>query len=132
MVNFTSATVTLSNLDAKFDMCYLGGDFGKVVNIVLNGCNTITCRDTDKCLFSGGNLKLSGNGTLTVTCNGEMTCGLYGNSNYNSESSNYNMTDEQDVTTQLAASGYTVTRSARTDNADGTHTWTYSVTPTQN
>ena len=130
MVNFTSATVTLSNLDAKFDMCYLGGDFGKDVNIVLNGSNTITCRDTGECLFSGGNLKLSGNGTLTVTCNNEMTCGLYGNSNYNSESSNYNMTDEQDVTTQLAASGYTVTRSAR--SGDRPYTWTYTVSPTQN
>ena len=32
-------------------------------------------------------------------------------------------------TSALAADGYTVTRSARTDNADGTYTWTYTVRP---
>ena len=30
----------------------------------------------------------------------------------------------------LAADGYTVTRSAMTNNGDGTYTWTYTVAPT--
>lgn len=46
------------------------------------------------------------------------------NPNYN----HYDDTSERDVTSLLAAPGFTVTRSARTDNADGTHTWTYTVT----
>ena len=34
-----------------------------------------------------------------------------------------------DLTSQLATDGYTVTRSARVDNGDGSYTWTYTVAP---
>ena len=135
MENFTSATVTLSNLDAKFDGNYLGGDYGKDVTLVLNGNNTIVCRSATNCISSGGNLKLRGEGTLTVTCDCDYHCGLYGHSNYNDNNDNWNFWNtpgEIDVTTQLADDGYTVTRSARTDNGNGTWTWTYTVAQTQN
>ena len=78
-------------------------------------------------------MKLSGNGTLTVTSYNAEKCGVWGSNNYNTkdkQSINYNNcenTDELDVSTQLAAEGYTVIRSARKDNADGTYTWTYTV-----
>ena len=78
-------------------------------------------------------MKLSGNGTLTVTSYNAENCGVLGISNYNTKdqkSSNYNNyenTGELDVSKQIAAEGYTVIRSARTDNADGTYTWTYTV-----
>ena len=49
--------------------------------------------------------------------------GLYGN-NY-SDSSDSSNSDAS----VLAADGYTVTRSAMTNNGDGTYTWTYTVAP---
>lgn len=85
-------------------------------------------------------LKLSGNGTLTVTSNKAENCGVLGIFNYNTKdpkSSNYNNyenTGELDVSEQLAEEPEktTVIRSARTDNADGTYTWTYTVKPKEN
>lgn len=100
----------------------------------INGKNSITCdRDDAIPVQCGGTLHLSGNGTLTVTSYDAEKCGVWGSYNYNTidkQSINYNNcenTDELDVSTQLAAEGYTVIRSARTDNADGTYTWTYTV-----
>ena len=64
--------------------------------------------------------KISGNGTLTVTAKKDNRYGLFA-TNYNEGGNNSNAN-------VLAAEGYTVTRSARTDNNDGTYTWTYTVT----
>ena len=66
-------------------------------------------------------MKLRGNGTLTVTGNEDGSYGLCGEVNYI-------YSDGLDVS-DLAASGYTVTRSVTTDNGDGTFTWTYTVAP---
>ena len=76
-------------------------------------------------------VKLKGNGTLTVTSGNHDYCGIFA-SNYKPANDNaihnyWSTTNEIDVTTQLAANGYTVTRSARIDNADGTYTWKYTV-----
>ena len=112
-------TVNLSSLTATFgdDSFILStGD----LTLKLTGDNSITC-NCDYCIFSDGNLKLSGNGTLTVTGTVYAQGGLYATYNYDGIS-----TDPS----ALAADGYTVTRSARTDNADGTYTWTYTVYPT--
>lgn len=65
-------------------------------------------------------LKLSGNGTLTVTTNSTTFYGLIAN--------NYGWSGTPDASA-LAAPGHIVTRSAMTDNGDGTYTWTYTVMP---
>ena len=74
-------------------------------------------------------LKLSGNGTLTVTTTDADRCGIYGSANYMLSNNDYATTTAIDVSAQLAADGYKVTRSARSDNSDGTFTWTYTVRP---
>lgn len=70
-----------------------------------------------------------GSHTLTVTTIDSNDCGLWCN-NYKPSSNGHETTTALDVTSMLAAPGYTVTRSARTDNGDGTYTWTYTVAPT--
>ena len=112
------ATVHLNNLNAVYDgmqqfIYYSGGN----LNLDINGTNNIVCKNYSQAIVSSKLLKLSGNGTLTVTTNDADELGLWG-SNY--QSSNKALSD-------LAADGYTVTRSARTDNPDGSYTWTYTV-----
>ena len=111
------------------------------VSLVLTGTNSITCRSY-WCILVYGNLKLSCTGTsatLTVTGTTDGCCGISGY-NYRSDGDfgvSYNeasTTTELDVTSMLAADGYSVVRSARTDNdEDGdsypdSYTWTYTVT----
>lgn len=115
-------TVTLSGLNAVMDdndFIYSGGS----LNLVLSGDNTITCKGWNHAIYVNGTLKLSGSGTLTVKASYIDRYGLYGG-NYNDESSGNN----SDASV-LAADDYTVTRSAMTDNGDGTYTWTYTVAP---
>jgi hypothetical protein len=97
------------------------------LNLVINGDNTINCKGQERCVFAGGTLKLSGNGTLTVTSDDNQQCGIWGTNNYQRNNNHYSSTGELNVTEQLAANGYTVTRSARQSNGDGTYTWTYTV-----
>ena len=119
----TNGTVRLNGLTASldFDTEFIYNNGGDLTIDLLNGSSNFTPR-----LYSAGNLKLSGSGTLTVTTTYDEYCGLYGD-NYKSSDNNHDTTTELDVTSQLAAPGYIVTRSARTDNADGTYTWTYTV-----
>lgn len=132
-------TIRLNNLNARWNSGNPSTPFisgGSDFVVELTGTNSITTNVTN-CIKSGGNLKLSCTGasaTLKVTSKAAYYCGIVGVSNYHSTSSNpgyndYLTTTELDVTSQLAAPGYTVTRSARTDNADGTYTWTYTVAP---
>lgn len=111
-------TVTLKDLNAVYDgdgFIYSSGS----LNLVLSGNNTITCKGHNNAIFANGTLKLSGSGTLTVTANYSGRYGLYGVNNYSDDSNS--------DASVLAADGYTVTRSTRTDNGDGTYTWTYTV-----
>ena len=122
---FDGATIHLDNLDAiKNDE----NDFIYTTNYQLNldisGTNTITCKTENQAIFSEGTLKLKGNGTLTVTAKTFDLYGLYSETNYKSG----NNSDPS----VLAAPGYAVTRSATTDNLDGTYTWTYTVAPVIN
>lgn len=88
----------------------------------ISGANSITCKSSTWAISDSGSfLRLSGSGTLTVTVDNGDNYGLYAGNYCDS----YHFSD---VST-LAAPGYTVTRSARTDNADGTYTWTYTVAP---
>ncbi len=124
---FNGATIHLDNLDAikndESDFIYSTNDQCELT-LDISGTNTITCKKADQAISSEGTLKLMGNGTLTVTANTSDYYGLYAKTNYedgnNSDAS------------VLAAPGYAVTRSATTDNGDGTYTWTYTVTPAIN
>ena len=109
-------------LDAKGDL-YL----------VLNGNASIFSPYSVDAPISTYNLKLSGNGSLTITSKYPEYCGLYGSNYYYFDDTDfnnaYNTTTAIDVSAQLAQSGYTVIRSARTDNPDGTYSWKYTVSP---
>ena len=127
-----AGTVRLNGLNAtmvnnNFIQCN-GGD----LTVDITGANTITCKDADYCIYASQNLKLSGSGTLTVTASVDYYCGLWGDNNYTDTNNSYETTTAADVSAQLAADGVKVTRSSRTDNGDGTYTWTYTVLPSSN
>jgi hypothetical protein len=116
-------TIHLNGLTATYDgnndeFIYSGSN----LTLDISGANSITTKNIEA-ICVDGTLKLSGNGTLTVTANYADRYGLFASTNYNDE----NNSDPS----ALAADGYTVTRSDRTDNADGTYTWTYTVAPAQ-
>ena len=130
------ATVTLNGIDAKLkNHEFISGtmyDYAYVYDI--QGTNTIVIGGNKKYALdagfgnsSGNTIKFQGNGTLTITTTDAQYCGINA-SNYNTDNNDYDRTDvEVDVTSLLAADGYTVKRSARIDNADGTYTWKYTV-----
>jgi hypothetical protein len=126
-----SGTVRLNGLTASYGSdndCFIDGI--KTITLDISGANTIACKNVEMCILAPDYLKLQGYGTLTVTANDATHCGLRGNANYAPANNGNATTTELDVSTQLAATGYKVVRSARTDNADGTYTWTYTVTST--
>lgn len=110
-------TVNMSGLTATYDESAYYIDSYNSLTLNISGDNTITCKNYDYCVLADDDLKLSGNGTLTVTANSATDYGLWAD--------NYNGSD----VSALAADGYTVTRSATQDNGDGTYTWTYTVRP---
>ena len=112
--------VTLDNLNATFDgkQYFLYSYYG--INVVLNGDNSITCKNFEYAIYTFNQLKLSGDGTLTVTTNSSAERGI-GGTNYTSESAPQALAADEN---------HTVTISDMTDNGDGTYTWTYTVTPT--
>ena len=124
---YTDATIHLSNLTATYDGLNSFIESQGDLLLDISGTNTITHKNLAYAIYGNGTLKLSGNGTLTVTANGDSYCGIYTESDYTSTNNSHETTTEVDVTSQLAAPGYKVTRSARTDNGDGTYTWTYTV-----
>ncbi len=132
-------TITLDNLTASRDDSPIIeqniNDPNADVSLVLTGTNSITASFDGILVY--GNLKLSCTGTsatLTVTASSVGSCGIKGH-NYRSDGVpgvSYNelyTTTELDVSSMLAATGYSVIRSARTDHTDGSYTWTYTVTP---
>ena len=121
------STIRLNGLTAaKYDNPFIGVQGGSIT-LDVSGANSIDCRYMAYGIFAAHSLKLQGSGTLTVTSNLSEFCGLFGVDNYNPTNNGNATTDALDVSTQLAATGYTVTRSARTANADGSYTWTYTV-----
>ena len=135
--NYSSCTLTLSSLNAEYDNgSYISGPGDDGLNIVVNGANTLNCPSGYIAIGADfGNLQLSGNGTLTVTSYNADYCGLKGN-NYTSSNNNHDTTTKLNVSSQLAADGHTVMRSARTDGPDADndgnpdyYTWTYTVYP---
>ena len=123
-------TVTLNNLDAilKGYEFLSGMNSSAAYSYTITGTNTIRT-DYNYAIYADYNnatIKLQGNGTLTVTSSNADYCGIIA-SNYRESNNSHGTTTEVDVSTQLAATGCTVKRSARTDNSDGTYTWTYTV-----
>lgn len=121
---YYGSTVTLNGLTAEYDgpnyFFIYTATSGDDLNLIVNGTNNITC-NSSLAIHVYGTLKLSGNGTLTVTVNNNKEfCGLYSSTNYSGGDPS-----------ALAADGYTVTRSDMTDNGDDTYTWTYTVAPNQ-
>ncbi len=127
---YSSCTLTLNNINAEYGTgSYIGAHANAGLNLVVNGANTVSCSGSQIAVGATyGVLKLSGNGTLTVTSNDADYCGLQG-TNYTSSNNDHSTTTSVNVSTQLAADGYYVTRSAITDNGNGTYTWTYTVRP---
>ena len=129
--NYTTATVKLSSFNAIADNVIISfNEKGKDARLVIDGDNTVI-GGWNTVISSYGELKLSGNGTLTTKSNHELSCGISAPNykyNKNNSSNYYDTTDELDVTSQLAASGHTVIRSERTKN-DKVYTWAYTVSP---
>ena len=79
-----------------------------------------------------GGLALIGNGTLTITTADPDNCGIIA-ANYPATTEAAKSTDAYEFPYATGGLGYKynyiVTRSARTDNGDGTYTWTYTVRP---
>ena len=128
--NYTTATVTLSNgFSATAGNTFLYfSEKGKDVSVVLDGNSSIECNVYNDCLYSCGPIRLSGSGALTIKTKNNAFCGINSKDNYVSTNNDRDNTSEVDVTSQLAAPGYSVTRSERTENAD-LYSWTYTVAP---
>ena len=129
---YDGSTITISNLTATLEevvSAFISAPSSYNINLIVDGVNSIACLDYQAAIYISGSLKLSGNGTLTVRSQNSGNCGLRAAANYDYSSNNHTSTGETDVTDALAAEGFTVTRSALTDNSDGTFTWTYTVTP---
>lgn len=108
------ATIHLSNLTATYDDD--GIEFincTSKLNLDISGTNRIICKNRMQAIVVDDALIFSGNGTLTLTANDSDRCGLWCKYGYS------------------AADGYAVSRSDRTDNGDGTFTWTYTVQAVQ-
>ena len=122
------SVVNLDNFTATYSddiLIWSGND----ITVNITGNNTLLCQSVDGCIVSGGTLKLTGNGTLTVTAGSYQSNGIYGDSNYNTNHSS--VSEEVDVTEWLALdpTKTTVMLSKMTDNGDNTFTWTYTVAP---
>lgn len=119
-----AGTVTLDGLTAvaKQGSSYFlySADKGDL-NLILKGDNTISAADAGQAIFVDGTLKISGNGTLTVTTQ-YSRYGLYANNYKNGSNSDPQV---------LAAEGYAVTREI-ISNGSSTQTCKYTVTPTNN
>ena len=133
---YYSGTVRLKGINAfynsTYDRKFLYCDATLTVELLNGSANTIVSTNDDYCI-NVNTLKLCGNGTLTVTTKDADYNGIRAWNHYAPGKSNYPNTQDNsvDVTSILSADPeqYTVTRSARTDNSDGTYTWTYTVRP---
>ena len=113
-----AAIITLNGFSATYNAFNSGlwgfFDCDDDLTLALEGNNAITCKNKDQCIYVFGKLTLKGPDTgsamLTVTCKSSSSGGILA---------------EKGIE---AASGYSFSKSARTDNPDGTYSWTYTVT----
>ena len=120
-----SATIHLNGLNATYDSNpFFNCDVkGASLTIDISGTNSIACKDWKHAIYVNGTVKLSGNGTLTLTFSTEDTY------SYGIDArENYSLKNNSNASV-LAAPGYTVSRSDCTSNGDNTYTCTYIVAP---
>lgn len=99
-------TVTLDNLTATYyNDLYMYVNPGSLT-LNIKGDNSIKCNYQ----YCFGTVELKGKGTLTLTATNATAGGLY---------------------SYTVADGYSVTRSDRVDNSDGTYSWTYTIESTR-
>ena len=128
------STIHLSGLSATYDYEEnLGFIYSNSnLNLDISGTNSVSCKYHDMNIFVAGTLKLSGNGTLTVTSSTQLYYGLYA-SNYcegeYDEDNDVFYPGTNSNASNLAATGYTITRSDWINNGDGTYSMTYTVAP---
>ena len=132
-------TVTFDNFTASNSQKFLESGNG-TLNVVLTGDNNFTVSDGGQCILSSvtEDLRLSCTGfsaTLTVKVKTNLYCGLCGK-NYYYDNNDHLNSAEVDVSTQLAAPGFSVIRSACVDGPDEDdstgpdyYIYTYTVTP---
>ena len=107
-----AASITFDNFSATYNAYNSGlwGFFDCDDNLTLHltGTNSITCKNKDQCIYVFGNMTLTGTSgaKLTVTCRSNSTKGI-----------------QAEGTKTLTD----VSVSERTNNADGTYSWTYTV-----
>ena len=140
----SGATITLDKLTAisTANSPFIGCDNGDL-NIVVNGTVNISSNHYFASILSNGSnaVKLSGEGTLTVSGWRRDDCGIVGSNYYSGDlksmepgNNRSEETGEVDVTDLLAAPGFTVVRSARVDGpisdpeeGPDYYTWTYTI-----
>ena len=115
------STIHLVNLTAtkEENNVFIQSYYGDLY-LDISGANAIICKENSQTVSVTGNLKLSGNGTLTLTTNSASRYGILASGNYHDNAYN-------DVSVLAATTNTTVTRSATKDNGDGTYSWTYTV-----
>ena len=128
----SDATVHISgNIDINWQeeyYCLYPKSWEYALTLDISGANnTIHCLNYSGCAY-GKPLKLKGNGNLSVFVNNYAYCGLVSDPDYQVGTNFQGTTDELDVTAELAADGYTVTRSKRYQSGS-TYYWTYIVKP---
>ena len=126
----SSNTIVLNGITADCEREFIVryGDGSTIIDV--NGVNNhITCtKESWHRAINGGEIRLRGEGTLTVTSKDASACGILA-TNYTTSNNSNTTTTELDVSALLAEDGYKVTRSARTGNATDGYTWTYTVAP---
>ena len=119
-----------------------GTTVGLSTVITINGNNSVTLHSDPvsygnnnapaNCINCVGGLALIGNGTLTITTADPDNCGIIA-ANYPADGEPAKSDAAYTFQSYYQGLGYrdqyTVTRSARINNGDGTYTWTYTVTP---
>lgn len=124
--DYTTCSLLLSGLNADYrsddGVPLISTTCDKDLTLILDGDNAITCTYAGTCINVGqANLKIIGNGTLTVETNNPDYCGLVGK-NYGSANNNYTSYGEVNVSEALAGTGYIVKRTYVRKN-----TWRYTV-----
>ena len=124
--DYTTCSLLLSGLNAEYrsddGVPLISTTCDKDLTLILDGDNTITCSYAGTCINAGqANLKIIGNGTLTVKNNNPDYCGLVGK-NYSLANNNHTSYGEVNVSEALAGTGYVVKRIYLWNN-----TWRYTV-----
>ena len=128
----SSSTIHLNDFTALWSGAGNPGVFiygSRDLHLIVNGSNSVTVRSTDPWYAistdSHYSVKLSGNGTLAITCGNRsgLAFGINGG--------NYGRYGSSNEPSALAYDEKTTVTREMVDNGDGTYTWTYTVKTTK-